>query len=475
MRFRNKFLLVAVCALLFAACKKWDDHTEVTNQDLKQNLLQAISADANLSKFREYIGKAGLDSLLQSSKTFTVWAPSNSALQTLDASIINDNTLLKNFILNHISFQSYFTRDPQPVIRVGMVNGKYNNFTVNTFDEGTILSADKFVSNGVLHTIDKFSLVLPNIWEFITSTTSQYAQNAYIKTLDFNSFDPSIAVIDSISSTTGLPIYHPGTGIVVRNRFNDRVYDMRREDKQYTYLVITDAGFKQEADSLKPYYAVGNTVATDSLTRWNTVKDLAFEGAYTTATIPPVLTSKFGTPVPVVPGFIVETKKMSNGFVYILSKVDVVTASKFKAITVEGENPTGSIVDRRGNTNYRVRYNPVTAKNFSDILVTGHGYSGFYTFYHLPEMPSMKYNVVGFAVNDFQTGAVTDSIAAANLTGTVFGTLPHVVPLYTATGAYNEVSLGQITVSSYGTLEIRLKAQGTNPIVLDYVRLVPVP
>src|SRR5688572_30518093 len=106
MRLRYKFLLVAVCALVFSACKKWDDHVEVTNQDLKQNLLQAISADANLSTFRELIKKTGLDSLLQSSKTFTVWAPVNSALQNLDPAIINDNTQLKAFVLNHISFQS---------------------------------------------------------------------------------------------------------------------------------------------------------------------------------------------------------------------------------------------------------------------------------------------------------------------------------------------------------------------------------
>ena len=90
----------------------------------------------------------------------------------------------------------------------------------------------------------------------------------------------------------------------------------------------------------------------------------------------------------------------------------------------------------------------------------------------------MKYNVYGLAVNDFQTGALTDSIAATYFSGvnyTTLATLPHVVPLYTATGAYNEVLLGQFTSTSYGTLEIRLKAQGTNPIVLDYLRIVPVP
>src|SRR5688572_7616188 len=118
MRLRNKLFILLVFVFGFSACKKWDDHVKVNDQDLTKNLLQAISENPALSKFKEYVVLTGVDTLLQSSKTFTVWAPSNDALQSLDPSIVSDKSLLKAFVLNHISNQSYFTRNAQQVIRV---------------------------------------------------------------------------------------------------------------------------------------------------------------------------------------------------------------------------------------------------------------------------------------------------------------------------------------------------------------------
>ena len=81
MRFRKEYLLLAVILpSVISGCKKWEDHTAVNNQDLTKDLSTAIKDEPTLSRFAELVTQAGLDSLLQSSKTFTVWAPSNSAL-----------------------------------------------------------------------------------------------------------------------------------------------------------------------------------------------------------------------------------------------------------------------------------------------------------------------------------------------------------------------------------------------------------
>lgn len=472
------FFLVAM--LVVTACNKWKDHTAINGQDLSVNLLETISNNPDLSKFREYVGKAGLDSLLRSSKSFTVWAPTNDALAGIDAATVADTAKLRVYILNHIAYEPYFTRDVPVATRIPMVNGKYNSFSAAKFEDANLKSADKYVRNGVLHVIDKAIAPLQNIWDFVVSSGAQYAQNAFVASQNFNFFDPSLATIDSISVLTGLPVYHPGTGIVVKNYFNQNVYDLRREDRQYTYFVIKDAGLVLEADSLKPYFVTGVTTSTDSLTRINTVKDLAFPVNYATAaSIPAVLTSKSGIQVPIDQSAITETKKFSNGTVYIMNKVDVPTANKFLQVTVEGENPTGFLIDRRSNTNYRVRQNPVTLQNYTDILVSGHGVTAFYSFYRLNETPSIRYKVYAQAINDFQTTALTQSIVGKYLTPpstyTTLATLSHAVPLYTAAGAYNEIYLGDIVMTKFGTLEIQLTAATTNPITLDYLRLVPVP
>ena len=477
--YRKKSLVVAALLFGFAmtGCNKWKDHTEVVQQDLTQNLLQAISSSPDLSKFREYVAKAGLDSVLLSTKTFTVWAPTNTAIQSIDPAIVNDNVKLRAFILNHISNQLYFTRDVAVPARIAMLSGKYNNFSTVKFDEATLAQTDRYVSNGVLHSINGMVPVLQNIWDFVGSTTAQYAQNAYIVGLNYNAFDPTKAIIDSISVLTGLPVYRPGTGIVQRNYYNDRVYDLKREDKQYTYFIIQDANFVVEADSLKPYFATTATTTTDSLTRWNVVKDLAFETPYANIMgVPPTITSKSGITVPVNAAFLVDTKRFSNGYVYVLSRLDVPTANKFLPITIQGESPSGFLSDKTGNTSYRQRLNPVTGINFSDILVSGHGVTTYYSFYRINEMPSIKYQVYALGVNDFQSGAFSQTINAWNTSlAALTGTLTHAVPLSTAAGAYNEVNLGVITNTRFGTIDWRLTSTATNPIVLDYLRLVPIP
>jgi uncharacterized surface protein with fasciclin (FAS1) repeats len=464
--------------LVITGCNKWKDHTEVVQQDLTKNLLEAISSDPGLSKFREYVGLAGLDSVLQASKTFTVWAPTNTALQSIDPATVADPVKLRAFILNHISYQLYFTRDVAVPVRIQMLNGKYNNFSTTKFEDADIETTDRYVKNGVLHTIKSMVPPLQNIWEFINATTTQYAQNAYVKSLNYLAFDPSLAIIDSISVVTGLPVYRPGTGFVQRNYFNDRVYDLKREDRQYTYFVIQDANFVVEADSLKPYFATTSTTATDSLTRWNTVKDLAYDVAYSTAgAIPPSLLSRSGITVPVNTAFVVSVQKMSNGYVYVMSKLDVPTKNKFLPITLQGENPSGFLQnDKTAFIHYRQRLNPVTGLNFSDIYIVGHGVTTFYAFYRTNETPSVKYQVYAKATNDFQTGAFNETINAWNSSlGALNGTLTFAVPLFTAVGGYDEKYLGDITITRYGTVDWRATSVTTGPVLLDYIRLVPVP
>ncbi len=485
------FLIAVVFSVIISSCKKWNEHIAINNPDVTEDLYTAIKNEPTLSRFADLITQAGLDTLLTSSKTYTVWAPSNDALTTLDPSISNDINKLRSFILNHISYQLYFTRDAQTSKRIGMLNGKYNNFFGNKFENATITSADRYVKNGVLHFIDKYVLVLPNLWDYINSTAGQYMQNNFIAGLNFSSFDPSLAVIDSISSSTGLPVYHPGTGIVIKNTFNEKVFDTRREDKQYTYFIIENAGFTLKADSLKPYFNTISITTTDSLDKWNIVKDLVVDTLYPSASsLPAVLFSKFGIALPINGSLITGTKKVSNGMVYVFSLSGTTTTSKFQQTVIQGESPAGFLSDKTGNTNYRIRFNPITNQNFADILVSGHGVTSYYSYYRLNEMPSMKYNVYAFAVNDFQTANVFQSIGVRYFTPpstfTTITTIPaalnYAVPLKTAVGAYNEVFLGSFTSTLFGTLDFRLisggttlGSTGTGPIVLDYLRIVPVP
>ena len=482
---KNRLLITAfLLAIGLGACKKWDDHNQVGNPDLKENLMEGLSVNANLSKFAEYVKKAGLDSLLTSSKTFTVWAPGNDALQNLDPAIVNDVVKLRSFVSNHIANQSYYTRSAQTQQRVAMLNGKFNNFQGTKFEDANIVRADVPLKNGVLHVIDKPILVLPSIWEWVNSTAGQYNQNAFIAALNFNFFDSTLATIDSISALTGKPIYRPGTGYVQRNTFTEKVQNIKSEEKQFTYFVITNAGFTTESDSLKTYYKTSSTTVSDTLSKYYTVRDLAVEGIYPANALTGLL-SKFGAAIIPDMTTLVETRKLSNGVVHIFNKVEVKTADKFKEIIIQGENPSGFLSDKTGNTNYRIRVNPTNSKDFADIMISGHGVTTYYVYYRLNDIPSIKYRVFALGTNDFQTGTFTQNVIPKSYqppatpggtpTYTTLATLAHNVPLFTAAGAYNEINLGEFTVNNFGILEVQLTCTATNPIVMDYLRLVPVP
>jgi uncharacterized surface protein with fasciclin (FAS1) repeats len=475
----KQIIMILLFTGSLTACKKWEDHNDVTNQDLNTNLLQAIAADNNLSTFSGFITKTGLDTVLRSSKNYTVWAPANSALQNLDPAIVNDLTRLTAFVKNHIASQAYFTRNATTAIRIPVLNGKYNNFENKKYDEASITTADRYLSNGVLHVIDKPVPVLQNLWEYINGTTTTYQQNEFVVTRNYITFDPSQAIIDSISIITGDPIYRPGTGLVAKNSFLDQTYDVKQEEKMYTYFIITNNNFVIESDSLKPFFKSASATYTDTLSKWNTVKDLVVEGYYAPNALPAFVLSKNGTTIPLKAADIIETKKLSNGIAYVMKNVDVLSAGKFRQFNIEGERPNGFQSDKTGNTNYRLRYDTINKRNYSDIMITGHGVTSYYAAYSLGTQPSMKYQVYALGVNDFQSGAFTQNIVVKAITGptttTTLATLAHAVPLSTAAGAFNEKLLGEFTSTSFGSIEIQLTASGTNPLVLDYLRIVPVP
>jgi hypothetical protein len=164
--------------------------------------------------------------------------------------------------------------------------------------------------------------------------------------------------------------------------------------------------------------------------------------------------------------------------------VDVRTINKFKDIIVQGEFPSGFLSDKTGNTNYRIRVNPVTQQDFADIMITGHGVTTYYAYYRLNDMPSMKYRVYALGTNDFTATAFAQTIVPKFYvppvtpgglpTYTTLASLNHNVPVYTAAGAFDEKFLGEFTVTNFGTLEIQLTCTATNPLVLDYLRLFPV-
>lgn len=495
----KKYTLLALLFITVLACKKWDDHTAVPEQALNEDLMTQIGGRAELSLFKAYLIKTGLDKELASSKNYTVWAPVNDALKNLDAAVVSNTDSLRTVLRNHIAGQLYFTRMASDSVRTYMLSGKRIFFYQQHFEDAAIKTADVYVKNGVLHTIDKVIMPLPSVWQYIDATQSSFEQNTYISHLIYQKQDTSKAEVDSINPVTGEVVYKPGTGMVTVNAYLDRVYDLANEDSLYTFFILKNTGYQSELLRMAPYFRSTDVTITNHNSAWNTVKDLAIKGMYTKEQLPDTLISKFGVRVPVNKSAITAVHRVSNGIVYEIDAAVPPLKDKIPVCIVQGETPYAFKGDVISKTFYRLRNNPETGKSFNDMYIQSPGAS-FYVMYVANEVYTTKYKVYWVALNDYTartdndnssygtTSAFQQRLAMDSSTNATTFSYVSVAP-----NTYTETYLGEYTKRKYdfpvayigaagantltpATVQMYLTAAAATPnyLSLDYIKFVPV-
>lgn len=476
-----------LCAAIFltsvviTGCKKWDDYTAITDAAAGNDLYKQISADNDLSKFAELLAKSGYDTVIASSKTYTVFAPVNAALATLDPAIVNDAGRLKAFVGNHIANQVHTVSSAATTRRLQMLNGKYHNLQGSTLGEANIVTAGRYAKNGLIHTIDKQLPALPTAWQFVESNALMPAkQKDYFLSLFRTVFNEEGAEQIGVNPATGNPIYKAGTDSVSTNLFWRDVYDLRDERKEFTFFVMADTAWDSEVQKYQPYHIMPTSAdSTQFFAAWAVARDLAIEGVYTQATLPDTIVSKYNTKIGIEKSAIVQSVKVSNGIVHIMKRMPVMPAHKFQPIVIEGENYDFMRLNRQNNVWFRNKYNPVANKQFRDVVVYDHNVAQFYLGYTLTSVPALKYKAYWVAVNDNingNTGTFKQLLGIGEFNNT--SRLPYTVVV---PENYNEVLLGEFTLTDFKPkLNVFLTSENnssndfSNTMTLDYVRLVPV-
>ncbi|SFE96634.1 Uncaracterized surface protein containing fasciclin (FAS1) repeats [Chitinophaga sp. CF118] len=463
------FLLTAIAL----SCKKdkWNERNRIDDPALNTNLFQMISRNPDLSQFSEYLVKTGYDKVIASSKTFTVWAPTNAALKNVDPSILNDTLQLKLLIGNHIANQSYLTTMPDPALRIRTLNGKNIIFSKSAADDANITTADQYTANGILHVIGGTLIPKMNAWEYLNSSTEGSIQRSFLQSLKYIGIDTALAEQIGVDPQTGQPIYKPGTGLVERNHFLQRT-DISNEDSLLTYVILKDDAFTAEKNKLIQYFRDSTVALTDTITQWNVVKDLVFNGVYDPDNLPATLYSvRDSVKFHLEKSAIVSVHKVSNGIVYIMDHIDYAIDTKIKPIIIEGER-FSDLKDRTKAYSVRTRINPISHLTFRDVYIANHGINAFWINYQTIAN-TVTYKVYWVAVNDFQTGTFPMKITFKDPAATGFAY--KTVDL----NNYNEIYLGDYTVDRYGLLNLYLvgnsvTTNGLNTLVLDYIKLVPI-
>ncbi len=488
---RNKYiLLLMLIAVVFTSCKSaMDKHDAITDPNLSTNLLNQINQSPTLTTFSKYLVKSGYDKVLASSKTYTVWAPNDTAFahadQTALSAILSDTGKLKQFVGNYIVIESYRTSQPNPSMRIKTLNGKSITFTSTGFEEANIVTGNLYASNGIFHVIGKVLFPKQNIWDYATDTLNVrnfgLLQKAYLNSTKYTYVDTTKAVQIGVNPTNGKPILQPGTGLVTAYTFKDRTQNLSSEDAQFTYFELTDAAYTNETNKIAKYYQLSTADSSAKQTAFAVMKDLAIPGLYTLANLPDTIVSPFGVKVPINKNAIVSTYNASNGIVYVINSVNFRVQDKIQPIVIPGQSAVSFLTtNNRQNIYYRTKVDP-NGVQFNDIYITGNAINTipalYYAAYQVFNANTITYRVTLRAINDGGGSTSTSSFPEQLSFGSRFAaTFPYTTINYLN---YNEVYIGTYTVNKYGYLPIYVignnsTAKASNSVTVNYIKLTPI-
>lgn len=485
-----KWLLVSFLTIALVSCSNpWDDRESIDDSNLGITLDKAISNTAGVSQFGDLLVKSGYDKILATSKTYTVFVPTNEAMNQVSSAILDDPKALKEFVENHIALTAYSSIRNEDQTQIKMYSNKYLMFKGATLiDDATILTADRYASNGVFHIINKALTPKLNIWQYINSMATSSQMSAYLLSLkEFNIYQ-SDSIGKALSEEKGIGYLADS----LSNSYLKNVYNLNNEKNSYTLFLMQDDGYNAEVDKMKPYLIKNSNDATIDSTaiysKYFTLRDMAFMNKFEPNELPASLISRFGVEVPVDQSQIVgEPIHLSNGIVYIMKKVAVPLDKRLITTKIEGESNSGNYNAPRNKILYRDKKDQIAPFGiFNDVMVLDPGFASPILTYvgQSKDLYSTTYKVYWRAINDrpapFQQTLWIGGKIVPTGTTNEFEKIFKIFPYQTVElNVFTEVYVGEFTPTTAGDINLislvgfNSTVNGINSLTLDYLKFVP--
>lgn len=270
----SKVLGFALAALTFAACADtWDDHYDKKGEGMSDaSLWQAINENNNLSNFASVVKACGYDKALASSQVFTVFAPTNEQFSAQEAQeliaayqaekgkvVEDDNTVIKEFIQNHIAMYNHSIATTSNDSLV-LMNGKKTILSAKAFGDNAILSSNQHYSNGVLFTIQGKAKYFPTVFEYLRKDADLDSIASFFYNSRFyrKEFIPARSVAGGIEN--GKTVYLDSV-FVQQNDLWDYLWAYtNEEDSTYWMVAPTNKEWKKLIEEYEPYFNYDNNV-----------------------------------------------------------------------------------------------------------------------------------------------------------------------------------------------------------------------
>ena len=416
-------LLGAILLLSAVSCQDaaWDDHYGATDGTVSALLMEELHNRSEFSDFAALLRQTGGDSILNYNQTFTVFAPTNEAMEGLNAGSNAMAEVVKNHVARYLYGPSHLA--DTAYLRIKMLNGKYQELTrsgENMFFAGIEVKDDPILAtNGIIYPLRTRAEYYDNIWELLSNGAGRY-DSLYNYISQFNDTTTVKSSVEVGENSRGQKLYF-------HNRWMKNYGSIHLEDSLYTAFLPTNTGWADAYTTISPYFRTfGNlvedktpqssfnfrrsydvgTAVSDSLqdvhTRETIARDLLFRRRPDfVAPLGDTLTTTAGDtyhhPAYLIDGLTLQTA--SNGHYYSVDNLPHRPADLFlKEIKVEAEKSTGreflySTLTNRSAAEGNMR-DTVSNMNFLEVVNTStNNLTPPQVVFNLPNVLAAKYNI----------------------------------------------------------------------------------
>lgn len=329
MRNIKYFILVAI-AVVLASCDAWEDVRNLEG-DRSKNLYEQLSSNPELSTYVKILETTGYDKKLSSDISYTVFAPNNTALTSIN---LTDTVALTAWLQNYISEKIVYTdaEGKFSTDRILMLNGKYININGKLISGTPVNKWNIASKNGVVHILGGIIEDRMNIWQYL-QTLPENPVVEFITSFNERVMDMDRSVQTGVNNN-GMPVYD--TIWTYRNTLLDSS-PLANESSTATFLLLDKTGldalkvkyskYFAQKDSVKMKRDIVKEIISDMILPYQKIEA---DGRYL---------NNSGVLVDVNTNAIVKNYNASNGIVYEVSSAEVkMYQNKIKTLIIEGED-----------------------------------------------------------------------------------------------------------------------------------------
>jgi len=451
-----------ILSVFISSCsnEEWDRH--YNNEDITlsdKSLSEYIKSQPEMEKFYQMMEISGYDSILDGSQTYTVWVPTNEALQGVN---LNDVNSVKELVMNHITRFSQTTSGITDK-KLLMLSNKFVHFQKDgsnyQFGQSPLILKNISTKNGIIHSISKFEKYESNLWESLSKLND----------------------LDSLRNFYNLYIRTDEDGNT-QNILLNAIGRLDLEDSIYTAIFPTNKAWISSYNKIKTYYKVVHSNG-EVTTNWAMAAQAIIRNTVFSKRINPFeLDSVYSTWGYVFknPGRLFDGANMfsaSNGILYTTDSLKFEAKEGWhKEIKVEAEETYYGRISTNANVYFRSsegtkysasnrRYivvDPTTSSNISKISVT----------FPIPNTLSAKYKIYCVFVpeniadeNSKRTFVASFFIDYINSFGTSVRNQPLAANVETKAEEVTKVYVGEIKFPSYSMyttnsdIQVKLKVE----------------